>query len=360
MALRYTTGNYPQVLVIGHSLGVVAQNRHEATPSQNPHPPLTATRLAQTLKELGVGCLGINTDGPERGLIVGEDEQLLPVEQVGSLKHWGPPGKVTSVIVGHCDARCPPPWQDPEQLIRSWAEPKRGAATISGHHRSEKNPPAPSPTPSEPYRKQVQRWREDALRELAERKLRVYTTSDRPLLGISSVYAVRPDGSAETDPRVATKQRHIGEFARILSHLSGAENLLNTKPIPSLGNQTGSGSGWGLAMLAAAMRGSVEPLWPAVMRRQKLDQNHPTELVIILTEELHPQTIVESIAPTAASYAAIHAAPAIAICHSHSLSRHEMAQWGLHGIYTVPKETAYYKTLNLLKSTWLPLWIKQR
>lgn len=157
-------------------------------------------------------------------------------------------------------------------------------------------------------------------------------TTMRPFSGMASMLAVNPDLSARTDISMATAAEWTAAIdeadttARSALPLAGGAH-------PRVTTLPGSGAGGGIGAIVAACGGQIrdagEYLAEVTGIAQHLERAH---MCVILEPYLHGPLLAESYLPTVSGACADHALPAVAIGMDSSLSRHECAQWGLHGV----------------------------
>lgn len=157
-------------------------------------------------------------------------------------------------------------------------------------------------------------------------------TTMRPFTGMASMLAVNPDLSVRSDISMAVASQWAAAIDEAdttarsaLPLLSGVHPRVTTLP--------GSGAGGGIGAIVAAMGGQIrdagEYLAEVTGVTRRLEE---AQLCVIFEPYLHGPLLAESYLPTLTSACAEHALPVVAIGVDSSLSRHEIAQWGLHAV----------------------------
>lgn len=181
------------------------------------------------------------------------------------------------------------------------------------------------------------RWREllgpalERAREVVGARLLTMTTSTaRPLSGLGSAFALAPDLSVrdQVDPR------DLHDLSRLLRPGLGALPVSGRGGIESdVTRLAGSGAGGGAGAVVAALGGRLVPtgefLAGALDLRARLEG---IDLLVVLEADLHSPVLAESPVTALTEAATGLAVPVVAVSSSSSLSSHEAAQWGIHGV----------------------------
>ncbi|QWW20428.1 glycerate kinase [Schaalia sp. 19OD2882] len=200
----------------------------------------------------------------------------------------------------------------------------------------------------------------EARRRVAGLDLLMAASTNRPLLGMASVLAVDPDLSARQDQDRAFTSALLAGFAaaapaRHLLALAGQDQ--DTHRVPA--RAAGSGAGGGVGAVVLALGGRLAPTGEVLRDLLDLDAKvSGADLVVVLEPRLDSPLLAEATLDTVSAVAAAHALPCVAVATSSSLSRHECAQWGLHGVLLTHDEGDDLRGLReagvRLAHTWLP------
>ncbi len=183
---------------------------------------------------------------------------------------------------------------------------------------------------------------ERARRGVAGRDLIAAASTSRPLLGLSSVLAMGVD----LEPRLSQDRDLTAALARVMAALGPARPCLpqaGSRPASSESvfvmdptRQSGSGAAGGAAAMIAAIGGrivSTGDLEVDVARvRERLAQ---ADLVIVAEPMLHSPLLADSPLDALTRAATEDALPVVAVGIESSLSAHEAAEWGLHGVILI-------------------------
>lgn len=310
-----------------------------------PTPASIASRLQQRVgTRIEISCPALEPS--QLNQVVQPPAKVLDYRQVSDLANWAPPGHSTYLLAHHENPQSPAPWRNLTDLVRKWAGNDGAALEL--------------PTALA-----------QAQTRLQGRRLRILTTTDRPLSGLSSAMAIRPDLSpSQLD---ADSIAQVNALARLLDQTPTAEIVqLNTAPATgglhvgaALGgtNTTsaksrpsqlpGSGAGWGIGALALALGGQVFDAWEAMAQLSGLAQHPPTDLAVALCPPLHSHTVGYSVIPVLGQWAQAHAIPLVAFTTDHTLARFEAAQWGIHHIYRLKPADLEDQIMRVLTGTWI-------
>lgn len=180
---------------------------------------------------------------------------------------------------------------------------------------------------------------------------RMVVSTARPLVGLSSVVSTSPDLSLrhEVSPAQAQQMRQV----LALAHKQCAPQLLDTSIDPA--SLPGSGAGGGIAALFAVLGGLLTPTGDFLRHSLKLDEflSEKVDVVVVAHPGLHSPMLAESTLDSITDSAAQHALPVVAVGVDSSLSRHECAQWGLHGVLlSADMEEALENVGRRIAHTW--------
>lgn len=161
----------------------------------------------------------------------------------------------------------------------------------------------------------------------------LWYSTRRPLVGLASVMAVLPDLSlrldADTDValKVRTLMRTLHEEFFPPVQLVGQNS---SDPATAVG----SGAAGGVGGVIALFGGQLHELGPALSAHIHLPERLADCDQVIVTEPLlHSPYLAEATLDAVTFAAGQNAIPVVAVGVESSLSRHELAQWGLHGSY---------------------------
>ncbi|MDO5048459.1 MAG: glycerate kinase [Actinomycetaceae bacterium] len=197
-----------------------------------------------------------------------------------------------------------------------------------------------------------------ALQNIGNRRLRVASATERPLLGLDSTLAMDENGHPVNVIEPATLGA-LTAFYNVYTQVGESEKLTQSAQsagqIPnSYARQIGSGGGLGIGALAMGLRGSLHQLSDVLIEATQLeDELAKTDLLIEIIPTLHPQTIADSPLQKLGELAATHAVPVILFTHESSLSNHELAEWGIHAAYVVSANSSLDKVRRVLRGTWI-------
>lgn len=177
----------------------------------------------------------------------------------------------------------------------------------------------------------------------------------RPLLGLNSVVATGVD----LTPRPVQDRVLTAALARFYSSASPGRPTL---PLAGGGapqdpsRKPGSGSGGGAAALVEALGGRIVPTGTLLASATHLGERVAVaDLVVVLEPLLHSPQLAEALLDTVTAAAAAQALPVVAVGRESTLSPHEAAEWGLHGVITVGAgEGEMRRAGSRIARTWLP------
>ncbi|MDO5721254.1 MAG: hypothetical protein Q4P06_01755 [Actinomycetaceae bacterium] len=319
-------------------LAVAGKLGHSEAGGNAPGPSLTAQGLKEQLSDGQVKARVIRVEPDELESLLTWPDRLISYEQLPDLQAWAPPGATTYLVARHEDPRVAPPWGSLGALLESWAGTAgRGAGTG-----------------------QVEQVLSRARERIGNRRLRVLTTTDRPLLGLSSAVSMTP----QLMPVTVTEEylrslKVLGEALSKWDAKSGLAQItsgsgphrLPVQQSPAL--RSGSGTGWGIGLLAPAVGGQVLDAWETMMQLNAASLQAPTDLVVALTGPLHSHTVAYSPIPVLGQWAQQQAVPFVVFTHESTISRYEVAQWAVTNVYHVSGRDDAESVQGILARTWL-------
>lgn len=205
---------------------------------------------------------------------------------------------------------------------------------------------------------------EAARERLVGREFLVAASTRRPLLGLDSVMAVTNTG----EPRPEQDRAATGVLTRAWAtvRLPEPRSLLPLSGTSQTGvkrnvaRMSGSGAGGGIGAVAMALGGRAIPTGDLLVSILDVQTRcADVDLVAVVETHLHSPLLAESSLEAVARAAAHHALPVVALGAHCSLSAHERAQWGIHGVLRVDDDdsatgTTMRGTGRRLARTWLP------
>lgn len=175
-------------------------------------------------------------------------------------------------------------------------------------------------------------------------------STPRPLLGLDSVLAVRPD----LDPIEEQDTSLTGNLMQAFAHRPLGRRLLLEDSQAHPGRMWGSGSGGGVGAVIAAIGGRIVGTGEVLADLTRLGAAlTPADLVIVVEPELSSPLLAQSTMDTITNAAAELALPVVAVTVRSSLSRYERAQWGLHGVFETEARITLEEAGRRIARTWL-------
>lgn len=181
-------------------------------------------------------------------------------------------------------------------------------------------------------------------------------STTRPLVGLDSVLAVAP-GPA---PRPGQDPGLTALLSRELARRPRSRTLLaQAAPGPSAGagpaSARGSGSGGGVAAVIAAIGGRIVDTGPLLVALGPLRRHlEEADLLVACEPDLSFPALAESCLDAITAAAAPWAIPVVALAARSTLSAHERAQWGLHGVFATDGALGPGAAGARIARTWLP------
>lgn len=193
-----------------------------------------------------------------------------------------------------------------------------------------------------------------ARRALAGRDLVAAASTTRPLLGLASTMAIgvdlgaRPDQDRELTAALVRAYSTVGTGHRGLPLAGGGD--VDPSRLP------GSGAAGGAAAVVAALGGRIVPTGTFLADTLGLDgRAAECDLVVVLEPHLDSPRLAEALLDSITGAAAAHALPVVALGVDSTLSPHEAAQWGIHGVVTTPAgPEALRNAGSRIAHTWAP------
>ena len=157
-----------------------------------------------------------------------------------------------------------------------------------------------------------------------------YSTS-RPLFGPSSTLALEPDLSLRDSGDTAFNRR----WAELLHKTMRPQLAVSgqSASVVEPGRLPGSGASGGAAAIVGLLGGRLVSDGDFLLHHTDCESFiEASDLVIICEPELHSPALAESSLDLLTGIASRSAIPVLAIGTHSTLSAHERAQWGIHGI----------------------------
>ncbi|MDO4664697.1 MAG: hypothetical protein Q4A71_00570 [Actinomycetaceae bacterium] len=168
---------------------------------------------------------------------------------------------------------------------------------------------------------------EDAAPILA--KTTAIVSFDRPLLGLdgsaADVRPVREDERWKAQKHATAVAAFFRDLEKRYPRPLKGQDLLRSR---GWGRRDGSGMGGGAAALVGQLGGEIVSAATWVRGHVTLPES---DLDIVVTSSLHPQNMGFSWAAAVAEQRQPQGTPVVVACAESSLSRHELAAWGVHG-----------------------------
>ncbi|WP_022868386.1 glycerate kinase [Schaalia vaccimaxillae] len=177
----------------------------------------------------------------------------------------------------------------------------------------------------------------------------------RPLLGMASVLAVGVDLSARTtQDRELTSALTSGlkwPEKQLLPLSAQNQEVVQTHP----GRIEGSGAGGGIGAIVAALGGLIVPTGDFLISNCTIREDMAqVDLVIIAEPHLHSPQLAEATLDAVTELAQRYVVPVVAVGVESSLSHHEKAEWGIHGVMTTHGSSGLEDMGARIAHTWAP------
>lgn len=175
-----------------------------------------------------------------------------------------------------------------------------------------------------------------ARRRLSGRDLVAAASTARPLLGMASVMALGVD----LEPRPLQDRDITSALSRVFRSAGPARTALSLAGDPAPGRDPsrlpGSGAAGGAAAMILALGGRLVPTGDLLADVTDLGSRLDlADLVVVAEPLLHSPHLADATLDTVTRAAASRALPVVALGSESSLSAHEAAEWGIHGILVV-------------------------
>lgn len=179
-------------------------------------------------------------------------------------------------------------------------------------------------------------------------------STQRPLVGLSSVMAVDRELATRHDvvPAQAFSVRRIFQNAR--EALLPSVNLTNHEVVDPA-SLPGAGAGGGIAALLATLGASLHDTGDYLSSALNLvERMKDVDLVVVTEPALHSPALAQACVDSLTTAAGYWGIPVVAVALDSSLSRYELAQWGLHGsLLTADTAEALEHIGQRVAHTWL-------
>ena len=181
-------------------------------------------------------------------------------------------------------------------------------------------------------------------------------STTRPLVGLDSVLAVAPG----LEPRPGQDPGLTALLSRELGRRPRSRTLLaQAAPGPSAGagpaSARGSGSGGGVAAVIAAIGGRIVDTGALLVALGPMRHHlEGADLLVACEPDLSFPALAESCLDSITAAAAPWAIPVVALAARSTLSAHERAQWGLHGVFATDGALNLGAAGARIARTWLP------
>lgn len=181
-------------------------------------------------------------------------------------------------------------------------------------------------------------------------------STTRPLVGLDSVLAVAPG----LELRPGQDPGLTALLSRELARRPRSRTLLaQAAPGPSTGagpaSARGSGSGGGAAAVIAAIGGRIVDTGALLVALGPLRHHlEGADLLVACEPDLSFPALAESCLDSITAAAAPWAIPVVALAARSTLSAHERAQWGLHGVFATDGALNLGAAGARIARTWLP------
>lgn len=190
--------------------------------------------------------------------------------------------------------------------------------------------------------------------QVAGRDLVAAASTLRPLLGLASTMAVgvdlsaRPDQDRELTAALARSFAASGSAHRALPLADAQADDPSRLP--------GSGAAGGAAAMVSALGGRIVATGTFLAEALDLGARMgECDLLVVLEPHLDSPRLAEALLDTLTRAAATHALPVVAVGVESTLSPHEAAQWGLHGVVTTgARRSSLEDTGRRIARTWAP------
>lgn len=192
------------------------------------------------------------------------------------------------------------------------------------------------------------------LRDLwVQRPPLMVVSTQRPFIGLSSTLALTPSLNLRSD----VSANYTGALRRVFdaAYQRNCQTFSLVSETLSPVSVAGSGAGGGIAAVIVAIGGRLieagEYLSAALQLTSVMDG---CDVVVVLEPELHSPLLAEAQLDAITRAAGECALPVVAVGVDSSLSRHESAQWGLHGVMLAADNAQALRNIGMrIAHTWL-------
>lgn len=175
-------------------------------------------------------------------------------------------------------------------------------------------------------------------------------STPRPLLGLDSVLAVRPD----LDPIEEQDTELTGALTQAFAHRPLRRRQLLGGQAAHPARAFGSGAGGGVGAVIAAIGGRIAPTADFLADLLNVDDAlKDADLLVVVEPELASPLLATSTLDALTRAAGELALPVVAATVRSSLSHYERAQWGLHGIFETEACVTLDDAGRRIARTWL-------
>ena len=173
----------------------------------------------------------------------------------------------------------------------------------------------------------------------------------RPLLGLSSTMAIAVDLKARDH-----QDRHVTALLhRAFAHVGTGRVNLGVDAVSNPALMPGSGASGGVAAIIAGLGGRIVETGDLLVDVTQLRaRTADADLVIVVEPMLHSPHLAEALMDSVTNVAAEHALPVVAVGAESSLSAHEAAQRGVHGVLTDHSRDPLESLGERVARTWAP------
>ncbi|PID98297.1 MAG: hypothetical protein CSA82_00375 [Actinobacteria bacterium] len=180
----------------------------------------------------------------------------------------------------------------------------------------------------------------------------VATSTMRPLIGANSVFSVLPDLSIRAHEAALSSSVVMHAYDNA-SSLAGRQLMLSADTDLHPAKMPGSGSGGGIGAAVLAMGGHIAAVGDLLREEHHLSEHmKDADLLVVVEPQLQNPRLEEAPVDSAIEVAQKYALPVVALCQESSLSRHERAQRGIHGIIHVT-DNNLRDAGHKVRQTWL-------
>ena len=175
-------------------------------------------------------------------------------------------------------------------------------------------------------------------------------STPRPLLGLDSVLALRPDLDPIEEQDTTLTAALTQAFARRplrRRQLLGGQGVHPARVF-------GSGAGGGVGAVIVAIGGRIASTGEFLADQLNVDKAlNDADLLVVAEPELASPLLATSTLDALTGAAAQLALPVVAVTVRSSLSHYERAQWGLHGIFETEASVTLCDVGRRIARTWL-------